>query len=80
MFEYITNNLSTILILLVLLGIVGLIVRKLVRDKKAGRSFCAMSATGTCGSCPHSKGGCGDCSACTFPKDITIQTPKSFKP
>ena len=61
---------STVLITLVLIGIVALIIRKLARDKKAGRSFCAMSASGTCGSCPHGKEGC---TACSFPKDIKIQ-------
>ena len=61
---------STVLITLVLIGIVALIIRKLARDKKAGRSFCAMSASGTCGSCPHRKEGC---TGCSFPKDIKIQ-------
>jgi len=70
MIESIFNNLSTIIIALVILTIVALIIRKLVRDKKAGRSFCAMSASGTCGSCPHGKEGC---TACSFPKDIKIQ-------
>ena len=61
---------STVLITLVLIGIVALIIRKLARDKKAGRSFCAMSASGTCGSCPHGK---ECCTGCSFPKDIKIQ-------
>ena len=61
---------STVLITLVLIGIVALIIRKLVRDKKAGRSFCAMSASGTCGNCPHGKAGC---TGCSFPRDIKIQ-------
>ena len=72
MIEYISNNISTILILLVLLAVVALIIRGLVRDVKAGRTFCAMSATGTCGNCAHRKDGC---KSCTFPKDITIQKP-----
>ena len=42
-------NAGTILVLLVLLCIVGLVVRKIVKDKKAGK---------TCGSCS------GNCSCC----------------
>ena len=61
---------STVLITLVLIGIVALIIRKLARDKKAGRSFCAMSASGTCGNCLHGKAGC---TGCSFPRDIKIQ-------
>ena len=70
MTEFLSENISTILISLLILAVVALIVRKLVRDKKAGRSFCAMSATGTCGNCAHRKDGC---SACTFPQDIKIK-------
>ena len=70
MIVFFADNLVTILITLALIGIVALIIRKLARDKKAGRSFCAMSARGTCGSCPHGKEGCTDCS---FPTDIKIE-------
>ena len=70
MIVFLADNLATILITLVLTGIVALIIRKLARDKKAGRSFCAMSASGTCGSCPHGKEGC---TGFSFPKDIKIQ-------
>ena len=75
MTEFISNNISTILILIVLLAVVALIIRGLVRDVKSGRSFCAMSATGTCGNCAHKKDGCTACSGCSFPKDIKIQKP-----
>ena len=70
MIVFLADNLATILITLALIGIVALRTRMLVRDKKAGRSFCAMSASGTCGSCPHGKEGC---TGCSFPKDIKIQ-------
>ncbi len=76
MIKYISDNISTILILIVLLAVVALIIRGLVRDVKSGRSFCAMSATGTCGSCAHRKDGCPDCSGCEFPKDIKIESHK----
>ncbi|MBR6236499.1 MAG: FeoB-associated Cys-rich membrane protein [Firmicutes bacterium] len=72
MINFLADNLATILISLVLIGIVALIIRKLAKDKKAGRSFCAMSASGTCGNCPHGREGC---TACTFPKDIKIEKP-----
>lgn len=42
-------NAGTIIVLLLLLCVVGLVVRKIVRDKKAGN---------TCGSCG------GNCSCC----------------
>lgn len=47
------NMLATILVLLVLAGIVGLIVRSMIRAKKAGRSV-------ICGcKCSECHGGCG---------------------
>ena len=42
MINFLADNLATILISLALIGIVALIIRKLAKDKKAGRSFCAM--------------------------------------
>ncbi len=50
---WLAANLSTIIITLVLIVIVGLILRSMVRDKKNGKSSCG----GNCGSC-------GGCSAC----------------
>ena len=50
---WLKSNLSTIVITLVLIVIVGLILRSMVRDKKNGKSSCG----GNCGSC-------GGCSAC----------------
>ena len=44
-------NAGTIIVLLLLLCVVGLVVRKMVRDKKAGN---------TCGSCG------GNCSCCHY--------------
>ena len=42
-------NLSTFLVLLVLVAIVGSIVLKMYKDKKAGKLSCG----GDCGSCGH---------------------------
>ncbi|HIU76532.1 MAG TPA: FeoB-associated Cys-rich membrane protein [Candidatus Pelethocola excrementipullorum] len=43
-------NAGTIIVLVVLLGVVSLVIRKIVKDKKAGK---------TCSSCG------GNCSACS---------------
>ncbi len=48
MIEYIVNNLSTIIISLVLVGILALIVVGMYKDKKAGKSSCG----GDCQNCP----------------------------
>ena len=53
MLEWLSNNLSTIVITLVLIVICGAIIRSMIRDKKSGKSSCG----GNCGSC-------GGCSAC----------------
>ena len=53
MLHWISANLSTILITLVLIAIVVLIIRGLVRQKKQGKSSCG----GNCASC----GGCCAC-------------------
>ena len=50
---WLKSNLSTIVITLVQIVIVGLIIRSMVRDKKNGKSSCG----GNCG-------GCSGCSAC----------------
>lgn len=50
MFTFLINNAGTILIGLVLILIVGLVIRGMIRDKKAGKSSCG----GNCGAC----GGC----------------------
>ena len=57
MINFLLDNLATILISLALLVIVALIIRKFVRDRKAGRTCCGLSASGTCGNCSHCKDG-----------------------
>ena len=54
MLFWLQANLLTIVVGLILLGVVVLIVRRLVLDKRAGKHICG----GSCGSCG---GGCGGC-------------------
>lgn len=54
MLPWLQTNLGSIVVVLVLLGVVALIVRRLILDKKAGKHICG----GSCGSCG---GGCQGC-------------------
>jgi len=53
MIDWIINNISTILVSLVLLGFVSLVIRKMLRDKKKGVTSCGTSCSGCAmaGSC-----------------------------
>ena len=53
MLEWLSANWGTILVILVLAVVVALIVRTLIRDKKAGRSSCGAGCAGCAmkGSC-----------------------------
>ena len=53
MLQWISTNIGTILISLLLLAAVALIIRSMMRDKKQGKSSCG----GNCASC----GGCCAC-------------------
>ena len=57
MFVWLSANLINIILVSVIVLIVGLLVRNMIRDKKAGKSACG----GNCASC----GACSGCSACT---------------
>ncbi len=57
MLNWITENLSTIIVSLVLILIVAAIIRKLVRDKKKGKSSCGCN-------CAH----CAMAGSCHKPK------------
>lgn len=48
MLQWIWANLATILICIALLGMVSLIIRYLLRQKKAGKSSCGCN----CAQCP----------------------------
>lgn len=68
MFEWLSANIGTIAVLLVLIAVVALIIRYVVREKRAGHSFCAGTSCGG-GGC---SGKCSACHGCEFPKDIKI--------
>lgn len=56
MLQWISANIGTILISLVLLTVVALIIRSMMRDKKQGKSSCGGNCAGcaACGAC-HNK-------------------------
>ena len=54
MFDWLSANLVSIVLVFVLLAAVSLIIRRLVLDKRAGRLVCG----GSCGSCGGSCAGC----------------------
>ena len=54
MLSWLQTNIGSIVVVLFLLGVVALIVRRLILDKKAGKHICG----GSCGSCG---GGCQGC-------------------
>ena len=56
MFAWLSANLIIIVLVAVIVLITGLLIRSMVRDKKAGKSSCG----GNCASC----GACSGCSAC----------------
>ena len=56
MFAWLSANLINIVLVAVIVLITGLLIRSMVRDKKAGKSSCS----GNCASC----GACSGCSAC----------------
>ena len=56
MFAWLSANLINIVLVAVIVLITGLLIRSMVREKKAGKSSCG----GNCASC----GACSGCSAC----------------
>lgn len=52
MLNFLATNLSTIIVGVIILAVVILIVRKLIKDKKSGKS--CSSCPGNCHSCPSS--------------------------
>ena len=57
MLAWFSANLINIVLVAVLVLIVGLLLRGMIRDRKAGKSSCG----GNCASC----GACSGCSACS---------------
>ena len=59
-------NPGTIVVLAVLILAVGAVIRKMIKDKKAGKNSCSCGCEG-CGT---------SCSLCSgFPKDVKIHGP-----
>ena len=57
MLAWLSANLINIALVAVIVLIVALLIRGMIRDRKAGQSSCG----GSCASC----GACGGCSACS---------------
>ena len=56
MLAWLAANLINIVLILVIAAVIGLILRGMVRDRKAGKSPCG----GSCADC----GACGSCGGC----------------
>ena len=65
MFTWLSANLINIALILVIVLAVGLALRSMIREKKAGKSSCGGSCAscGACGGCA-SCGACGGCASC----------------
>ena len=63
MFAWLSANLINIALIAVIALVVGLLIRSMIRDKKAGKSSCG----GNCASC----GACGGCGQCTQAQTMT---------
>ncbi len=58
MIAWLTANWGTLIVLLVLAVIVGLILARLIKNKKEGKCFCQYANGGTCsGNCANCHGG-----------------------
>ena len=60
MLTWLAVNWINIVVLAVVILVVGLVIRSMIRDKRAGKSSCG----GNCGSCA----GCAGCNACRSPE------------
>lgn len=56
MLAWLAANLINIVLILVIAAVIGLILRGMIRDRKAGKSPCG----GSCADC----GACGSCGGC----------------
>lgn len=50
MLTWISENIATIIICVILLAVISAVIGKMVRDKKKGKSFCGCG----CANCPMS--------------------------
>ena len=54
MFNFLTNDLATMIVAVILIIILFFIIRYLIKNKRAGKSGCGCD----CGSCPYAAAGC----------------------
>ena len=73
MLAWLSANLINIALVAVLVLIVGLLLRGMIRDKKAGKSSCGCSCA-SCGACS----GCSACAHCGSPKGAAIQNQSGY--
>ena len=63
------GTVGTILILIIVLAVVALIIRSMVRDKRAGKSVICGVDCKSCGGCCSSCAGCPRAGACRTDKE-----------
>ena len=63
MLTWLSANLINIVLIAVIMLITGLLIRSMIRDKKAGKPSCGGNCAG-CGACS----GCSACSSCSMMK------------
>ena len=70
MFAWLSANLINIILVAVLVLIVGLLLRGMIRNKKAGKSSCGCNCA-SCGACA----GCASCARCGSMKAAQASEP-----
>ncbi len=70
MLTWLSANLINIALVAVLVLIVGLLLRGMIRDKKAGKSSCGCNCA-SCGACS----GCSACGSCSAMKAAQAPEP-----
>lgn len=73
MFAWLGANLINIALIAVIALVTGLLIRSMIRDKKAGKSSCGGSCA-SCGAC----GACAGCSGCSAMKNAHNSGPARF--
>lgn len=62
MLNWISNNLATIIISLVILGVVAKIISGMIKDKRSGNGGCGSGCSGC--------SGCGSANSCSAPDNM----------
>lgn len=70
MLTWLLSNWINLVLIGVLALVVGLVLRSMIRDKKAGKSSCGGNC-GSCGACSGCVGSAG-CSSCYPPNKLEI--------